>query len=66
MSRFVPGDRVYYTGNLFTVMEGLFRTLEYPEHDMYNIKAGNGARKGAWATDLMSVDEFHGREDEEK
>lgn len=58
MSAHKAGDVVYYDDNRMTVIEGPFRTLDYPQVDQYEVKNIYGTKASAWASDLIAEDAY--------
>ncbi len=59
------GEKVYCDDTLVTVLEGPFRTLDTPGVDQYRVKSTPYAERSAWASDLLTEEEYFDSKAEE-
>jgi hypothetical protein len=60
-----PGAVVYYDDHRRIVLDGPFRTLDYPGVDQYEVKDIYGSKSFAWASDLITEEEYFESKGEE-
>lgn len=60
MADFKVGDTVWHDDNRLTVLDGPYRTLEYPDHDQYTcgVPGSLYQKKPYWASDLLTHAEW--------